>query len=60
MITSSLDHPGKSKRVSVHRLKKEVSAQSSYQAVTVPDAKQLVHKLITNKEQILQKLPLLF
>ena len=29
LITSSLDHPRKTKRVSVHRSKKEVSSQSS-------------------------------
>ena len=53
LITSSLDYPRKTKRVSVHRSKKEVSAQSSNQAVTVPDAKQLVPKLDTSKEHIL-------
>ena len=53
LITSSLDHPRKTEKVSVHRSKKEVSAQSSNQA----DAKQLVPKLITSKEHILQSYP---
>ena len=52
LITSSLDHPRKTKRVSVHRLKKEVSTQSNNQVVTVPDAKQLVPKLVTIKSRI--------
>ena len=54
LITSSLDHSRKTKRVSVHRSKKEVSAQNNKQAVIVPDANQLVPKLVTSKEQILQ------
>ena len=57
LIPCSLDYPRKTKRVSVHRSRKEVSAQNSNQVVTVPDAKQLVPKLITNKEQILQSYP---
>ena len=60
LITSSSDHPRKTKRVSVHRSKKEVPAQSSNQAFTVPDAKQLVPKLIRSKEQILQSYPDVF
>ena len=50
LITSSLDHPRKTKKVSEHRSKKDVSVQSNNQA----DAKQLLPKLITSKEQILQ------
>ena len=34
-----------------------MSAQSTNQAVTVPDAKQLVPKLVTSREQILQRYP---
>ena len=60
LITSSMDHPRETKRVSVHRSKKEVSAQSSNHVVTVPDKKQLVHKLITSKGQILQSYPDVF
>ena len=60
LITSSLDHPRKTKRVSVQRSKEKVSTQSSNQAVTVPDAKQLVPKLITSMEQILQSYPDVF
>ena len=52
LITSSLDHPKKAKKVSIHRSKKEVSAQSTNQVVTVPDAKQLIPKLLTSREQI--------
>ena len=37
LITSSVDHPEKTKRVSVHSSRKEVSAQSSKQAATVFD-----------------------
>ena len=37
-----------------------MSAQSSSQVVTVPDAKQLVSKLVTSKEQILQSYPDVF
>ena len=54
MITSSLDCPKKTKRVSVHISRKGVSAQSTSQGFTVPGAKQLVPKLVTSKEQILQ------
>ena len=57
LITSSLDHPWKAKRALVHRSKKEVSTQSKKQVVTVPDAKQVVSKLVTSKEQILQSYP---
>ena len=60
LITSSLDHPTKTKRVSVHRSRKEVSTQTTNQAVTVPDAKQLVPKLVTSKEQILHSYPYVF
>ena len=59
-ITNSLDHSRKTKKVSVHRSKKEVSTQSSNQADTVPDAKQLVAKLVTSREQILQSYPDVF
>ena len=55
-----MDHPRKTKKVLVHRSKKEVSAQSSNQAVTVLDAKQLVPKLVTIREQILQSYPYVF
>ena len=55
--TSSLDHPRKTMRVSVHRSKKEVPTQSNNTVVTVPDAKQPVPKLVTSKEQILQDYP---
>ena len=37
LISSSVDHPKKTKGVSVHSSRKEVSAQSLKQAVTVPD-----------------------
>ena len=57
LITSSSDHPKKTTKVSVHRSKKEVLAQSTNQVVTVPDAKQLVPKLVTSREQILQRYP---
>ena len=50
LITSSVDHPKKTKRVSVHSSRKEVSSQSPKQAVTVP-------KLVTSKEQILHSYP---
>ena len=60
LITSSLDHPKKKKRVSLHSTRKEVSAQSSKQVVTVPDQQQLVSKLFTSKEQILQSYPGVF
>ena len=53
LITSSLDHTMETKKVSVHRSKEEVSAQSSHQV----DVKQLLHKLVTSKEQILQSYP---
>ena len=46
--------------MSVHRSKKEVSAQSTNQEVTVPDTNQLVPKLDTIKEQILQRYPDVF
>ena len=57
LITSSLDHPKKTKRVSIHSSRKEVSTQSTKQAVTVPDHQQIVPKLVTSKEQILQSYP---
>ena len=60
LITSSLDHPRKTKRVSVHRSKKEVPNQCSNHAGIVSDAKQLVPKLITSREQILQGYPDVF
>ena len=37
LITSSVDHPKKTKRVSVHSSRKEMSAQSSKQAATLSD-----------------------
>ena len=37
-----------------------MSAQSTNQAVTVPDAKQLVPKLVTSTKQILQSYPDVF
>ena len=40
LTTSSLDHPSKTKKVSVHRSKKEVSTQSNIKV----DAKQLIPK----------------
>ena len=54
LITSSLDHPRKTKKVTVYRSKEDVSAQNTTPVVPVPDAKQLVPKLVTSKEQILQ------
>ena len=60
LITSSLDHPKKTKNVSVHRSKKEVSVQSKDQPVTVLDAKQLVPKLVTISKQILHSYPDVF
>ena len=60
LITSSLDHSRKIKRVSVHRSKKEVSVQSSNQEVRVPDAKQLVPNLVISREQILESYPDVF
>ena len=48
------------KRVSIHSSRKEGSAQSTKQAVTVPDQQQLVAKLLTSQEQILQSYPDLF
>ena len=53
LIKSSLDHPRKTMKVSVHRSKKEMSSQSNNHV----DAKQLIPKLITSKEQILQIYP---
>ena len=56
LITSSVDHPKKTKGVSIHSSRKEVSSrnevsfQRSKQAVTVHG----VPNLVTNKEQILQ------
>ena len=60
MIISSLDHPRKTKKVSVHRSKKEVPTQNSNQVVTVPDTKELVPKLVTSREHILQSCPDVF
>ena len=37
LITSSVDHPRKTKRVSIHSSRKEVSTQSPKQVVAVPD-----------------------
>ena len=36
LITSSLDHPKKTKRASIHSSRKEVSAQSTKQVITMP------------------------
>ena len=56
LITSSLDHPRKTKKVYIHRSKKAVPAQSSNQV----DAKQPILKLVTSKEHILQSYPDVF
>ena len=53
LITSSVDQAKMTKGVSVHSSRKEVSAQSCKQAVTVPD----VPTLVTSKEQMLQSYP---
>ena len=50
LITSSLDHPKKTKRMAIHNLRKEVSTQSPKHVVKVSD----VAKIVTSKEQILQ------
>ena len=60
LITSSVDHPKKTKRLSVHSSRKEMSAQNSKQAATVSDQQQLVSKLVTSNEQILQSYPGVF
>ena len=43
--------------MTIHSPRKEVSTQSTKQAVTVPAQQQLVPKLVTSKEQILQSYP---
>ena len=60
LIRSSLDHPKKTKRVSIHSSRKEVSTKSTKQVVTVPDQQQLVPKLVTSKDQVLQSYPDVF
>ena len=60
LITSSVDHPKKTKRVSVHSSRKEMSALSSKQAATMSHQQQLVLKLVTNKEEISQSYPDVF
>ena len=65
LITSSVDHPKKTKpvKVSVHTSKQKVSAQSQTQEVaaqtpvTTIVKKQDVNKLITSKEQIMIQYP---
>ena len=60
-ITSSSDHPKMTKsRVSVHSSKQEVSAQSSKQETTVFNVQHVISKLVTSKEQILQRYPDIF
>ena len=54
LITSSVDHPKKTKRASINSSKKEVFPQSTKKVVTVPDQQQLVPKVGASKEQILQ------
>ena len=46
--------------MSVHSSRKDVSAQSSKQAVTVSDQQQLFPKFVTRKEQVLQSYPDVF
>ena len=60
LITSSVDHPKKIKRVSIHSSRKEVPSQSSKQVVTLSDGQQLVPKFVTRKEQNLQSYPDVF
>ena len=61
LITSSVNHPKKTKsKMSIHSLRKEVSAQSSKQESTVSDQQQVLPKLVTSKEQILQNYPDVF
>ena len=57
---SSIDHSKKTKRVSVHSSRKAVSAQSLKQESTVSNQQQLLPKLVTSKEQILQSYPDVF
>ena len=57
LIKSSVTHPKKTKRVSIHSSRKEVFTQSPRQVVTVPDQQQLVPKLVTSKEHILHSYP---
>ena len=59
-ITSPLDNSRKTKRVSVHGSRKEMSVQSTNQAVTVSHAKQLVPKFVTSKRADFTKLPRCF
>ena len=60
LITSSLDHPKKTKRMSIHSSRREVATKSAKQAFTVPDQHQHVPKLVISKEQILQSYPDVF
>ena len=63
-ITSSVDHPKKTKsvKVSVHQSRQEVAVQSTQQEISAQTAvkKQDVSKLITSKEQILTQYPNVF
>ena len=61
LITSSADHPKKTKEVS-HTTKQEVSTQTTKQEVAVqtPPAKRQVPKLITSTEMILHEYPDVF
>ena len=57
LITSSADHPKKTKAV-FHVQKQEVSAQTTKQEATqIPAARKEDPKLITNKEMILHEYP---
>ena len=61
LITSSIDHLKKTKsRFSIHRSKQEVSGHILQQESTVSTRKQEVPKLVTNKEQIMQRYPDVF
>ena len=54
LITSSVDYPKKTKRVSVYSSRKEASTQSLKQEFTVSDQQPLLSKLVTSKEHISQ------
>ena len=61
LITSSSDHPKKTKsRVFVHSSRQEVSTQRLKWESTVLNWQQVVLKLVTSKEQILQRYPDVF
>ena len=53
LITSSVVHPKRTKRVYVHSSSKEVSAQSLKQESTVSNGQNSLPKLMTSKEHIL-------